>query len=631
MISLHNLALRRGPQLLFSDATEQIHPRERVGLVGDNGSGKSSLFALIRGELLADRGEIHLPPGWVLAHVAQEGPRGSQCARDYVLDGDAELRELERALATVDHQRDARKGAELLARMEQIDGYGAPARAARLLHGLGFGVEEHERPVESFSGGWRVRLSLARALMCRSDLLLLDEPTNHLDLDAVVWLEDWLRSYPGMLLLISHDRDFLDAICGRILHIENREIRSYSGNYSRFEQTRAETLATEQAALRKQQREVAHLENYIRRFRAKATKARQAQSRIKALERMQRIAPAHVRSPFHFRFREPARASDPLLKVEQAAVGYGDSPVLAGLDFAIAGQDRIALVGPNGAGKSTLIKLLAGELSPLTGHVTRAKGLDVGYFAQHQLEQLDAWDTPLGQMRRTFPGEAPQVLRNFLGGFGFGGERAEAPIEPLSGGEKARLALALMIYRGPNLLLMDEPTNHLDLEMRHALTMAFQDFAGAIVLVSHDRHLIRTVSDTLWLTHERTMSPFDGDIEAYLDWARQRRGGEEAGDPMEDVTSNSRKARRQESARRRERMAPLRGRMRSLEKRVDGARSAAAKLEAILHNPETYETESTAELARLMQDRARLVADIAKWEEDWLHLAEELEALEAAG
>ncbi len=631
MISFRNIAIRRGPRLLFEDLSEQLHPGERIGLVGDNGSGKSSLFALIQGDLHADHGDWRMPSDWVMAHVAQESPTGVQPAIEFVLDGDAELRALEQELSKIDHARESARGADLLARMEQIDGYGARARAAKLLHGLGFPQQTHLNPLSDFSGGWRVRLGLARALMCRSDLLLLDEPTNHLDLDAVAWLEDWLGNYPGTLLLISHDREFLDGICRRILHIENQRVRSYSGNYSRFEQTRAEALAAEQASFRHQQRTVAHLENYIRRFRAKATKARQAQSRIKALERMQHIAPAHVDSPFSFDFMVPDRASDPLLKLEDVSAGYGGNPVLNSVGFSIEGQDRIALVGPNGAGKSTLIKLLAGEISLLGGDITRAKGLKTGYFAQHQLEQLDPGDTPLGHMSRAFPEALPQALRNFLGGFGFRGDRVNDPVAPFSGGEKARLALALLIHRGPNLLLMDEPTNHLDLEMRHALTLAFQNYRGAIVLVSHDRHLIRTVSDSLWLVHGGGVSEFTEDMDGYLAWARQQRQkDEDISEAGEDGgrASSSRKARRQESARRREQVAPLRRQIRDLDKQMDKTRKRAMELDAILHDPQTYENEATADLARMMQDKTRLEEEISDLEERWLTLSEELETLE---
>ena len=633
MISFDDIALRRGGRLLFEHFREQVHAGERIGLVGDNGCGKTSLFELVRGELHSDRGEIRMPADWVVAHVAQEAPATGQSAIDHVLDGDPELRRLQAELAAIDHQRETARGAGILSRLEQVDGYRAPARAARLLHGLGFASPDHGRPVSAFSGGWRVRLGLARALMCRSDLLLLDEPTNHLDLDAVVWLEDWLGNYSGTLLLISHDREFLDAICRRIFHIENRRIRSYGGNYSRFEDTRAQSLATERAAFRKQQLTVERMENHIRRFRAKATKARQVQSRIRALERMQRIVPAHVHSPFLFGFNRPAYVSNPVIRVTEGVVGYGAEPVLASLDIAIENRDRIALVGPNGAGKSTLIKLLADTIAPRSGRIVRARGLHVGYFAQHQLEQLVPGDTPLEHMVRAFPRDLPQRLRDLLGGFGFRDSRVNDPVGLFSGGEKARLVLALLVHGAPNLLLMDEPTNHLDLEMRHALNMAFQNYGGAVVLVSHDRHLIRTVSDRLWLVHGGGVAEFDGDIEDYLAWTRRlrRESPESPESRVAPAAADGRRdprTRRRESARRREQAAPIRREIREIESRIDRARQSVAALDAVLQDPGTYETESAADPARMMRDRSRLETDIANWEDAWLALAERLEALE---
>ncbi|NNE22740.1 MAG: ATP-binding cassette domain-containing protein, partial [Rhizobiales bacterium] len=445
MISINNLSLRRGPRLLLAGATGLINRGERVGVVGDNGCGKSSLFAMILGELTADEGSLTVQDDTVIGHVSQQTPSSGQSAIDYVLDGDQALRETERALAQIDHEHDGATAARWYERMEQIDGYSAPARAAQLMHGLGFGQAQLEAATRSFSGGWRVRLNLAQALMCPSDLLLLDEPTNHLDLDAVVWLEEWLSAYQGTLLMISHDRDFLDAVCRRILHIENATLRSYAGNYSRFEITRAELLASEQAASAKQQRAISHMEDYVRRFRAKATKARQAQSRLKALERMQIIAPAHLRSPFSFQFYQPAQASDPLLLLDNVSCGYGDNTVLERISVSIRSTDRLALVGHNGAGKSTFVKLLAGELSPMSGDMITAKNLNIGYFAQHQLEQLDAHATPLQHFEIAYPDVRHQEFRNYLGGFGFPNERIEEKIAPFSGGEKARLALALLI------------------------------------------------------------------------------------------------------------------------------------------------------------------------------------------
>ena len=603
-------------------------------MVGDNGCGKSSLFALILGELGADQGDIAIPEDTVIAHVAQQTPSSDQLAIDYVLDGDQVLRNTEKALRQIDHHTEGEKAAELYGVMEHIDGYSAPARAARLMHGLGFSSAQLNAITRSFSGGWRVRLNLARALMCPSDLLLLDEPTNHLDLDAVVWLEDWLSGYQGTLLMISHDRDFIDATCQRILHIEHCGIKSYSGNYSSFEQTRAEVLATEQAAYQKQQRVIAHMQSYVSRFKAKATKARQAQSRVKALERMQLIAPAHVHSPFNFDFLEPARVADPVLKLDEVSAGYGQNLVLEDVSLSIGNTDRIALVGPNGAGKSTLIKLLAGTVPAATGSITQAKGLNIGYFAQHQLEQLDPAVSPLQQLQKEFPHRRHQELRNYLGGFGFRGDRVEEKIGPLSGGEKARLALALLIFRQPNLLLMDEPTNHLDIEMRHALTVAFQSYQGAIVLVSHDRHLIRTVSDQLWLVSEGQVKQFDEDIEGYMRWSKKASANANAmaskpeqGQVTSSGQSSSRKILRQQSAKLREKMRPLTRELRTIESEIEKKRNAALALERTLADPDTYENESTANLAQMMQKKSRLESAIDQHEEKWLSLSEELESL----
>ena len=499
MLRFSRVALRRGPRLLFSEVDFIIHAGHKVGVVGGNGSGKSSLFALIRNELHADEGEFDMPAGLSLAHVAQETPATERPAIDYVMDGDTELRAVEVALRDAERAGDGHAQAEVQAQLEHIGGYQARARAARLMHGLGFAPDQDERPVASFSGGWRMRLNLAQALMCRSDLLLLDEPTNHLDLDAVIWLEDWLRGYPGTLLLISHDRDFLDRVIDRIAHLDQGSITLYSGNYSAFERIRAERLANQAAAYEKQQREVAHIHAYVERFRAKATKARQAQSRLKALARMELIAPAHVDSPFHFEFAEPAALPNPLLRLDGASAGYGELPVVAELNFSLSPGERIGLLGPNGAGKSTLMKLIAGGLAPMAGRRETADRLAIGYFAQHQLEQLDPGASALLHLRRIDPKASEQQMRDFLGGFDFRGDRVVEPVAPFSGGEKARLVLALIVWQRPNLLLLDEPTNHLDLEMRHALNLALQGYGGAVLLVSHDRHLLRSVADRLLL------------------------------------------------------------------------------------------------------------------------------------
>jgi len=643
MISLENIALRRGPRLLFENVSLKLHGSERVGIVGDNGCGKSSLFAMLLGEIGSDQGTIDLPPGALIAHVAQHTPSSSQSALDFVLDGDQALRTLESEIDAAQVAEDGDKLAEGYAEMERIDGYSAPARAARLLDGLGFDKDQMQAETQSFSGGWRVRLNLAQALMSPSDILLLDEPTNHLDLDAVVWLEDWLSSYQGTLLLISHDRDFLDGICNRVLHIEHSRIRAYAGNYSRFEKTRAEAMAAEQAAYNKQQRAISHMEDFVRRFKAKATKAKQAQSRVKALERMQTIAPAHIYSPFTFNFLTPNPVSDPLIRIDNVSIGYNENLILQNMEFSLGSKDRIALVGPNGAGKSTLIKLLAGETKTSTGKIINAKNLKIGYFAQHQLEQLDPDATPLTQFSRNYPRTIPQEIRNFLGGFGFNGDKVNEKIAPFSGGEKARLALALLIFSEPNLLLMDEPTNHLDIEMRHALTVAFQQYEGAILLVSHDRHLIRTVTDRLWLVHQSNVAPFEDDIDGYMRWARKAAqdsrsaSGSKRHTPSQSTGVETdekhsgeelnKKEKRQRAAQLRQQVNPLKQSIKQCEKKMTQWQSKADELEKILSDPETYESQSTAEMASLMQKKSQADKEVAKLETKWLTLSEELEQL----
>jgi ATP-binding cassette subfamily F protein 3 len=531
LIQFRNLALARGARRLIEDATLQIHPGWRVGLVGANGSGKSSLFALLRGELHADRGDCEVPARWMIATVAQDTPALSTPALDYVLDGDAELRAIERELAALEnasedsrnHADEGHRVAELHTRLTEIDGYSAKARAASLLSGLGFADAEFMRPVSSFSGGWRMRLNLAQALLTRSDLLLLDEPTNHLDLEAVVWLEKWLAAYRGTLLLVSHDRDFLDACVTHVAHLYAQQLTLSTGNYSAFEEQRASKLAMQQAMYAKQQREIAHLERYVERFRAKATKARQAQSRLKALDRMERISAAHVDTPFDFEFAEPAHSPDPLLVLDAVSAAYEQHTVLDAIELTLRPGARVGLLGPNGAGKSTLIKLLAGELAPSSGLRTEGKGLAIGYFAQHQLEQLRPDESPLWHLIRQEPRTKEQLLRDYLGGFDFRGEMVHAKVAPFSGGEKSRLALALLVRRRPNLLLLDEPTNHLDLEMRHALTRALAQYEGSLVLVSHDRALLRTVCDEFLIVVDGRAEPFDGDLDDYLAWLTARR------------------------------------------------------------------------------------------------------------
>ncbi|HTZ00286.1 MAG TPA: ATP-binding cassette domain-containing protein [Rhodocyclaceae bacterium] len=630
MIGLRNLAFSRAAVKLVDGASLQLHPGWKVGLTGANGCGKSSFFALLRGEIHADAGDLELPARWTVAHVAQETPALPDVALEFVLDGDGELRRVEGDLAAAEAAHDGERIGALHARLEEIGGYGARARAAELLHGLGFADADFVRPVADFSGGWRVRLNLGRALMSRSDLLLLDEPTNHLDLDAVLWLEGWLKSYGGTLLVISHDRDFLDAVVGQVLHIEGRRLRLYAGNYTTFERTRAERLAGQQALFEKQQREIAHLHSYIDRFRAKATKARQAQSRLKALARMEEIAAAHIDTPFDFQFLEPRGMSDPLLQLEDAAAGYGEGAVIAKVNLTLRPGSRVGLLGRNGAGKSTLVKLLAGDLPPSAGRRLAGRLLSIGYFAQHQVEQLRPDESPLQHLLRLEPAAREQEMRDYLGGFDFRGDMAAAPCGRFSGGEKARLVLALVIRRRPNLLLLDEPTNHLDLEMREALTLALQETDAGVVLVSHDRHLLRTTCDELWLVADGRASPFDGDLDDYADWLAGRRTAQRA-----PATPSAAKAtRRQETAARQarlERRRPLLKEAEKLEQRLSGWQGEKTLVDQRLADPALYAGAERELLAGLLKRQAELAAAIETAEHRWLEIHEALEALGAAG
>lgn len=629
MIQFSQASLRRGKRPLFSEATLAIHPGQKVGVTGANGSGKSSLFALIRGELALDAGEFSRPTGWQLAHVAQETPTTERSALDYVMDGDAELRELENALRHAELEQAGEHIAQLHTRLYDIGGYEAQARASRLLNGLGFSTEQTGLPVNRFSGGWRMRLNLAQALMCRSDLLLLDEPTNHLDLDAVIWLESWLREYPGTLLLISHDRDFLDATAGYILHLESARLTLYRGDYTTFERTRAERLASQQAEYRKQQETIAHMRSYVERFRAQATKARQAQSRLRALERMTLIAQAHVDSPFHFGFFPPQRLPNPLLKIDRVSVGYAECPVLSALELVLTPGERIGLLGPNGAGKSTLIKLIAGLLKPQSGRLEPAQDLHIGYFAQHQLERLHPDHSPLQHLQELYPQAREQSLRDYLGGFGFSGEQADQPVAPFSGGEKARLALALLVYTRPNLLLMDEPTNHLDIDMRRALSEALQQYDGAMLLVSHDRHLLRSTCDRLFLVHAGRLEEFAGDLEEYQSWLAKARVAPEAAS-SETSPGASRKDRKRQEAALRQRLKPLRDRVRQLEAELDFTVTEQHRVNEALLQPELYEDAAKTALLRLLEERRGLDAAVERLEVEWMDASAELDNQEAA-
>jgi ATP-binding cassette subfamily F protein 3 len=630
MIRIQNLILQRGPQRLLDGADLTLHPGQKVGLIGANGAGKSSLFALLRGELHADGGDCQLPADWRIAHMRQEVDTLERRAVDYVLDGDSNLRRIQAELVAAEAAHDGHALARLHSEFDSADGYTADARARKLLAGLGFDSAQMERAVGDFSGGWRMRLNLAQALMCPSELLLLDEPTNHLDLDAILWLEGWLKGYPGTLLLISHDRDFLDAVVDHVVHLEQQKLTLYRGGYSAFERTRAERLAQQQQAYEKQQAQRAHMEDFIRRFKAKATKARQAQSRIKALERLEELAPAHIDSPFSFAFREADKVSSPLLDLAEGRLGYGDKAVLDKVKLQLAPGARIGLLGPNGAGKSTLIKTLAGELQPLSGRLTRGENLAVGYFAQHQLDALDPQASPLLHLQRIAPAEREQTLRDFLGGFDFRGERCDEASVNFSGGEKARLALALIAWQKPNLLLLDEPTNHLDLEMRLALTLALQDFHGAVLVVSHDRHLLKSTTDEFLLVADGRVQAFDGDLDDYSRWLvdyRARQQPETQSVPSADRTDK--RAQRQAAAALRQQLAPRKKAADKLEKELGGVQEKLAALEQQLGDGALYEAARKDELRSLLAEQATLKARESELEEAWLLALEELEALEA--
>jgi len=641
MIRISNLTLARGAKRLLEGASLTVHAGHKVGLVGPNGCGKSSLFALLLGELHQDAGDVELPGGWIVAHVAQETPAGDIPAIAFVQNGDRELSEVEAALkaaesaATINPEREGESLALLHHRYEAIGGYSAHARAAMLLSGLGFPAARHDDPVGSFSGGWRMRLNLAQALMCRSDLLLLDEPTNHLDLDAVLWLEDWLARYPGTLLLITHDRDFLDRVATTIVHIDSRRLTGYTGNYSQFEKERAQQLALQQATYAKQQRQIAHLTAFIDRFRAKATKAKQAQSRIKALERMERIAAAHVDSPFEFAFPAVDPAPRQLVRLEQATLAYaGAPPVLERLDCNILGGDRIGLLGPNGAGKSTLMKAIAGTLPLAAGQRYAANGLVIGYFAQHQVEQLRPTESPLWHLAKEDPTAREQELRDFLGGFDFRGDMASGAVGRLSGGEKARLTLALLVRRRPNLLLLDEPTNHLDIEMREALAEALQDYGGALVVVAHDRHLLRATTDVLWLVDDGTIAPFDGDLDDYRDWVldaarRASAAAPRAGDGEAGV---DRKAQRRADAEARQRAyakkRPLALRRAEVEAAMEALGAEKKTLDDLLAQQAAYAEENRATLSVWLTRQADVTWQLARLETEWLEIAEAIDRLD---
>lgn len=624
MIQLNNLGLQLGTKSLLNNANLTIFPGQKWGVIGVNGSGKSSLFKLLLGQLQADTGEVKIPKDWRLAHMAQEVANSERTALDYILDGDTQYRAIEAALASCEQGEQL---AALYQQFETIDGYTAPARAARLLSGLGFKPTDAQRSVSDFSGGWRIRLNLAQALMCPSDLLLLDEPTNHLDLDATFWLEAWLQAYKGTLLMISHDRDFLDNCIQSIASFEGQQLISYSGNYSAFERQKAERLAQQNIAFHKQQERMAEIADFVRRFRAKASKAKQAQSRLKELERMEKLAPAHSDSEFSFRFPNPEREVQTLLTLADASLGY-EQAVVTKVQASLFGTSRIGLLGHNGAGKSTLLKSLAGALPLLAGERTESPHLRIGYFAQHQLEALDIHASAALHLQRLAPKASEQSIRNFLGSFGFIGERALETIEHFSGGEKARLALAIVAWQKPNLLLLDEPTNHLDLEVRQALNDALSAFDGAIVVVSHDRHLLRNTLDEFWLVADGKVTAFEGDLDDYHQWLIAERKAADETPANKSSGTEGKKEIRQNAAARREQLKPITQAIRSAEKKMDLLQKQIQEKESILAEPSLYQ-QDPAKAQRTAQEVQTLRAELTACEESWLTYQDELEQLNA--
>ena len=633
MIRLQQLNLHLGSKTILQQADLTVHDGHKLAVVGANGAGKSTLFKLLLGQLVPDQGELYIPKNWRIAHMAQEVAASEKSALDYVLDGHEDYRKIEQAISAAEASGQDNELARLHGEFELIHGYQVPQLGKTMLAGLGFKTEQMSQPVSAFSGGWRMRLNLAKALIMPSDLLLLDEPTNHLDLDAAMWLEGFLQKYRGTLLLISHDRDFIDSVANGIVHLHTMQLNLYSGNYADFERRRAERLAQQQSLYEQQQAQIEHIESFITRFKAKASKAKQAQSRVKALERMERIAPAHVDSEFQFQFPNADKYSDPLLNLEQASIGYGEKVQLEKVNFTLRPGDRIGLLGANGAGKSTLIKAIVGQLELMQGEYFSGEYLGIGYFAQHQVDELDLALSPVEHLQKLTPGTSEQVARNFIGGFGFNGDQAIENCDSFSGGELARLALARIAWLKPNLLILDEPTNHLDLDMRHALTLALQNYDGAIMVVSHDRHLLSNTVDEFWLVHDGLVDVFDGDLDDYRLFIKQALLDSEDKPAKQDAANNENSAEAKKEKKRREAemrklMSPLKKKVDKLEALVETLQGQLEEVEEQLADTELYEAANKERLQKVLNEQAKLKQELESTEEEWMEKLEELEQLQ---
>jgi len=640
MIRFKKLSLFQGSLPLLKDVSQTLYPDQKIGVVGKNGCGKSSLFSMLRKELAPEQGDLEFPPRWRVSSAKQETPASPLTALDYVLSGHTEYHEIQKALATAEASEDGLAIADQHARLDAINGWSLPALAAKMLTGLSFTEEQMQTVVSELSGGWRMRLNLAQALIQPAELLLLDEPTNHLDLEAVLWLESFLRTYDGMLLTISHDRDFLDSFCSHILHFENQTLNCYSGNYSQFEKQKHAKQVLQQAEFEKQQKEIEHLESFISRFKAKASKATQAQSRVKALDKMDKVSAVQIRQKFGFEFKPINKNITELIDLDKVQAGYGDTVILNNVVMRIMAGQRIGLLGRNGEGKSTLIKVICGELEKQAGELNRNKHFKAGYFAQHQVEQLNIDQSPIWHIQSLGNAISEQEARNFLGGFAFNGDKTLDKVKGFSGGEKARLVLAMITWQEPNLLLLDEPTNHFDIEMREALALALQNYDGAVILVAHDKNLLESVVDEFWLVNDGRVSPFKGDLNDYQKWLNENRWGKEKNSAQnnsvaivkggnKDTPLLSRKEKKKLDAEIRKQKAPLSNRVKKIDSEMHSLQEEQSKLEALLASSEIYDDKNKKKLADSMQRSAQVVQELESLEEEWLDLTEKLESFES--